>query len=45
MESINEKKPRKPRTLKEQPTPIYVCRNKQTGKYKKCDKPKKIKIL
>lgn len=43
MESINQKKPRKSRTLKEKPTPIYVCREPQTGKYKRCDQPKKKK--
>ena len=30
-----------PKMDKEKPTKIYVCRAKDTGKYKKCDKPKK----
>lgn len=35
------KKDKAPKMGKEKPTKIYVCRAKDTGKYKKCDKPKK----
>lgn len=40
MESIKQKKLRTP---KEKPTPIHVCREPQTGKYKVCNQPKKKK--
>jgi len=36
-------KVRKKREPKEKPTPIYVCREKATGLYKRCSTPKKEK--